>query len=315
MQRGIELRALTGACDVAVGWPVPGGGQTRLRFELLSAVSHDDLVLGRLVEAHADAVAITAELGQPLVHRGQRWGVWAAGPPDSLCAHSDEKTWRLEGSKAWCSGAALLTHALVDASTTTGQRLFAVNLDDPGIEVCAPTWAGPGMMRADTRLVRFHKAAARSIGQPGQYLSRPGFWAGGIGVAACWHGGTVAAARPLLLRSRHAPEAHLLAHLGAVHVALQQNRAILAVAAAELDRNFGQDHQLLAGSVRTTVERNAINVIDRVGRALGPGPLAHDGDHAALIADLSVYVRQHHGERDLETIGCEVSRLDEPWPV
>ena len=37
-------------------------------------------------------------------------------------------------------------------ATTTGQRLFAVNLDDPGIEVCAPTWAGPGMIRADTRL-------------------------------------------------------------------------------------------------------------------------------------------------------------------
>ena len=53
--------------------------------------------------------------------------------------------------------------------------------------------------------------------------------------------------------------------------------------------------------------------MDRVGRALGPGPLAHDADHAALVADLTVYIRQHHGERDLEQLGRRLSQLDDPW--
>ena len=53
--------------------------------------------------------------------------------------------------------------------------------------------------------------------------------------------------------------------------------------------------------------------MDRVGRALGPGPLAHDAGHAALVADLTVYIRQHHGERDLERIGRRLSQLDDPW--
>ena len=39
--------------------------------------------------------------------------------------------------------------------------------------------------------------------------------------------------------------------------------------------------------------------LDTVGRALGAGPAAHDAGYAARSADLTVYLRQHHGERDL----------------
>jgi hypothetical protein len=264
----VDLGTFTRACDVAGTWPLPGHGRTAHRFHLLSTVAVCDLVLGRLVEAHADAVAIVSELGSTLVCSGQRWGVWAAGPADSLRAFRDGRGWCVEGTKSWCSGAGLVTHALVDAATTSGQQLLAVDLDDPGVALCPPTWAGPGMARSDTRSVSFHQTPAQPVGWAGQYLTRPGFWAGAIGVAACWHGGTVSAARPLLDRSRHDPEPHLLAHLGAVHLALEQNRAVLTSAAAELDHDFDRDHELLAGSVRGTVERNATEVMDRVGRAL-----------------------------------------------
>jgi hypothetical protein len=89
---------------------------------------------------------------------------------------------------------------------------------------------------------------------------------------------------------------------------------VLTSAAAELDDDFDRDHELLAGLVRGTVERNATEVMDRVGRALGPGPLALDRRHGCLVADLTVYVRQHHGERDLEQMGRRVAQLDNPWP-
>ncbi len=309
----VDAAALAAACDLASSWPLPGRGHTGRRLDLLRSVAALDLPLGRLVEAHADTVAITAELGGPPIRPGQRWGVWAAGPADGLQARPDGHGWRIEGTKAWCSGASLITHALVDASSADGQRLFAVDLADPAVDVGPSTWAGPGMIRADTRTVHFHRALGVAVGQPGQYLNRPGFWAGAIGVAACWHGGTMMVARPLLDRSRRCPDPHLLAHLGAVHVKLQQNRAILTAAAGQLDDHARQDHELLAGAVRTTIERNAVAIMDRVGRALGPSPLAHDASHAALVADLTVYIRQHHGERDLEQIGRRLSQLDDPW--
>jgi alkylation response protein AidB-like acyl-CoA dehydrogenase len=310
----VDVGVLSAWCDLAHSWPLPGLGDTNRRFERLSSVAETDLVLGRLVEAHADAIAITTELGCDLVQAGRQWGVWAAGPADSVSASQTIDGWLIDGRKAWCSGATLLTHALVDASTGSGQQLFAVALDSPTVVLCPPSWVGPGMRRADTRTVAFEKAPAVPVGRPGEYLARPGFWAGAVGVAACWHGGTVAVGRPLLQRSRTSPDPHLLAHLGAVHVALEENRAVLRRAAHQLDTNPRSYHGLAARSVRSTIERNAAEVVDRVGRALGPGPLAHDAAHAGLVADLTVYVRQHHAERDLEQIGRDLSERDDPWP-
>jgi alkylation response protein AidB-like acyl-CoA dehydrogenase len=309
----VDVHVLAAWCDQANAWPLPGLGDTHQRFELLSSLAATDLVLGRLVEAHADAIAIGTELGSDLVQAGRRWGVWAAGPADSVRASWTVDGWRIHGRKAWCSGATLLTHALVDAATGSGQQLFAVELHSPAVVACPPSWVGSGMARADTRSIAFEQAPAVLVGRPGDYLARPGFWAGAVGVAACWHGGTVAVGRTLLERSRTSADTHLLAHLGAVYVALEENRAVLRRAARELDTTPDSDHALTARSVRSTIERNAMEVVDRVGRALGPAPLAHDAAHAGLVADLTVYVRQHHAERDLEQIGRDLAQGDNPW--
>jgi len=60
---------------------------------------------------------------------------------------------------------------------------------------------------------------------------------------------------------------------------------------------------LTARRVRAVVEAAVGDVLDRVGRALGPGPLATDPDHAKRVGDLALYVRQSHAERDLEEHG------------
>jgi hypothetical protein len=54
-------------------------------------------------------------------------------------------------------------------------------------------------------------------------------------------------------------------------------------------------------------------VLGRVGHALGAGPLGHDGDHARRVADLTVYLRQHHAERDLEQLGRLVAKGGGGW--
>jgi hypothetical protein len=43
--------------------------------------------------------------------------------------------------------------------------------------------------------------------------------------------------------------------------------------------------------------------IVRTGRALGPGPLVLDAEHARRVADLAIYIRQSHAERDLAALG------------
>lgn len=97
--------------------PLPGSGKTHARWDRLVAVGHRDLALAKLVELvepHHDAVAILAELGGPVPRDGQVWGVWAAEPPFAvLRATSSGNGWRLTGTKAFCSGGTLVTHALV----------------------------------------------------------------------------------------------------------------------------------------------------------------------------------------------------------
>jgi len=50
----------------------------------------------------------------------------------------------------------------------------------------------------------------------------------------------------------------------------------------------------------------------RAGRALGPAPLALDAAHAKRVADLSLYVRQYHSERDQESLGHALLEAADP---
>jgi hypothetical protein len=313
-------RAFAHACQAADTWPLPGQGHTERRLELLARWSAKDVVLGRLLEAHADAVAILYELRAdvgifPASGVPRRWGVWAAGPAEGVVASRCVEGWRVSGTKHWCSGASLVTHALVDGAAIDGQRLFEIDLAHPGVTLANSDWVGPGMSRADTRRVDLLDVPARAIGAPGDYLSRPGFWAGAIGVAACWHGGTIAVADSLRAAAESKLGPHALAHLGAIYGALLQNRSTLREAGRYVDAQPSVDLAVLARAVRFTIERNASAVVDRVGRALGPRPLAYDRGHAQAVHDLQIYIRQDHAEQDLERLGRNLVDGEVPWPV
>jgi alkylation response protein AidB-like acyl-CoA dehydrogenase len=234
--------------------------------------------------------------------------VWAAESRDAvLSARGDRKSVTLDGTKAWCSGAGLCTHALVTARLDSGDRgLFAVDLHHDGVRPLPSTWRNTGMAESDTRSVQFSGTPAVRVGEPGDYLNRPGFWHGAIGVSACWLGGARAVAAPLYRRAGGVHRPHLLAHLGAVDAALTAAEATLASAAGEIDAdplNRKGTAELIARRARAVVETAVDEAIHRTARALGPAPLCQDAQHARRVADLTIYVRQSHAERDLEQLG------------
>jgi alkylation response protein AidB-like acyl-CoA dehydrogenase len=296
--------------------PSPGSGKTRDRWAALADLAEEDLSLARLGEGHADAVAILADLGGPRPRAGSRWGVWAANPPGpSLAATRGEAGWRLRGTKQYCSGARTCTHALVTATATDGMRLFAVTTE--ALTPYPGTWPATGMAGSDTLDVGFADILAEPVGRPGAYVDRPGFTHGGVGVAACWYGGARAVGRTLLTAAmKRDVGPHALAHLGAVDIALSAAWTALDQAADEIDadpddlRNAGRGRAL---RVRALVESAATEVLGRVGRALGAGPLCHDEAHARTVADLTVYLRQHHAERDLAQLGALVTERGTTW--
>jgi hypothetical protein len=202
-----------------------------------------------------------------------------------------------------------LVHArLVTAMLHDGRRaLFAVDLSTASVERLPSTWHNPGMMGTDTRSVRFAQSGAVPVGRPGEYIERPGFWHGAVGVAACWLGGARGVAAPLYQRVlQGCADEHSLAHLGAIDAALTAADATLLAAAAEIDDDpldhFGRA-ELRARRGRAMVETAVDNAITRTGRALGPGPLCRDAQPAQRVADLTICVRQSHAERDLAALG------------
>jgi hypothetical protein len=285
--------------------PLPGGGQTAERWAVLAAVAERNLTLARVLEAHSDALAILAEAGQPAPDG--TWGVFAAEAPRHRV---DACRSALTGVKPWCSLAGRLDSALVTAHVGDDRQLFAVSLRHPSVTVAPPgDWVARGLRTVTSQPVRFDATPARPVGGPGWYLTRPGFAWGAIGVAACWHGGAVGL-QNTLLRASAARQGDLAAlHTGIVDAALYASQAALACAARDLDagRAVGPAGDVLALRVRAVVADTVERTIRQVGHALGPAPLAFDEEHARRVADLELYVRQHHAERDLARLGAAVT--------
>ncbi|SLJ88341.1 PIG-L family deacetylase [Clavibacter michiganensis] len=317
-------RALALAVALGDGGARPGAGGTADLWEALATLAAADLGIARTVEPHLDALAILEQERGAAGDDGARgvdthaggaaartWGVFAAeGGGDPLTAVADADgpdAVRLSGTKPWCSLAGSLTHALITAADDDGSRgLFAVDLRQPGVEVVPGAWAARGLVEVPSGPLRMRDVPARRVGAPGWYLERPGFHWGGIQVAACWYGGAVGLARTLLrAASRDGADRLLLMHLGAVDAGLDGARASLAEAALLVDRGRaeGEAGRLLAKRVRAVVARAVDDTLTHVAHALGPAPLAQDADHAKRVADLGLYVRQHHAERDDASLG------------
>lgn len=295
--------------------PLPGGGDTLRRWQALATVAGSDLSLLKLYEGHTDALAILAELdcqAPPGI-----WAVWAAEPPNAsvqLVTREDGFV-RITGSKPWCSGAAVVEHALVTAKDEQQRsQLVAVTLDQAGVNVGSSGWNAVGMAATSSVTVEFDNALARCVGGPQEYLDRPGFWHGGAGIAACWYG--AASRLATYLRHGHTDDPHAMAHLGAVDAALAGAAGALRECAGWIDENPAVSSELAARRVRAQVEGAVEAVQWHVGRALGATPFCRDRRFARLAADLPVFLRQSHGERDLAHLGLHLAaKADEAWAL
>ncbi|MDG9924423.1 MULTISPECIES: acyl-CoA dehydrogenase [unclassified Pseudomonas] len=300
--------------------PRPGDGNTLRRWQVLATVAGSDLSLLKLYEGHTDALAILAELDSEQLPG--LWAVWAAESP-SACVNlvsRDNRSVRISGSKLWCSGAAVVDHALVTVKDEQQRsQLVAVTLDQPGVSIGNTGWNAVGMAATGSVAVEFAEAHASCVGGPDGYLQRPGFWHGGAGIAACWYG--AASRLASYLRRGRTDDPHAIAHLGAVDAALAGAASALRECAAWIDCNPSASSELATRRVRAQVEGAVEAVQWHVGRALGATPFCRDRRFARLAADLPVFLRQSHGERDLAQLGLLLTARstqadgDETWAL
>jgi hypothetical protein len=298
-----------------LGAPAPAMGHTPERWSaMFDLAAIGDVTVARLVEAHLDAVAILHEAGRS-PRPGSLYGVWASVRPDGIDVELDGD--RLTGTKSFCSGVGFIDRALIDLYVDGSRRLADVGVDvgsdDPAVrgEV---VWHHRGLASANTGTVRFDRHDdVELVAPPGWYLDRPGFWHGAVGPAACWAGAAAGLARSI----EPSDDPYRTAACGAITADVWTMCAVLEQAGRDADRwpadRNGARHRALAA--RHAVHELATNVVDRFTRAAGPRPLVADSSVAQRVADVEIYLRQHHGERDLAALaGCDVraSRVSDP---
>ncbi len=315
--------------------PLPGSGHTLVRWQALAEVASHDLSLAKLYEGHTDALAILSELEVTIpaidgaTERAEgkpsSWGVWAAESPGGRVTITRQSAGpdgpvMLHGTKAWCSGAATASHALMTTwnDDTQEPQLVALDLAQAQIQVSEEKWQAVGMRGSASLQIDCEGAQAWPIGAPGAYLSRPGFWQGGAGVAACWYGGALRIARALqrALAASATPQIFQLQTAGRIDVIMQATAELLRAAAAWIDAHPQDDARAVALRVRLAAADCAMQVLREVGDVLGPSPFCHDAGFAQAAADLPVFVRQSHAARDHAALGeCVAHQERNSWAL
>jgi len=292
--------------------PPMGEGQSAARLTFLTTVGRDDLSLARLIEGHLDATQILREAKRP-VDKQALYAIWASGgPADSLHITQTARTasgLELTGTKPFCSGSDIVDRALI--YIYPNEQLVEVDMQAVGavgrIDFDGKAWEAPTFSETHTwnvALRRFPITQDNYIGGYKWYFERPGFCLGALGPAACWTGGAMALVDSV--RQRTLKDGHAKAHLGAMAALVCSMQSLLRWGAQQIDADpTNKSGQLFPSAlvVRHQIERGCTEILDRFGRTLGPRPYAFERDNSRRIAELTLYIRQCHAERDLEELG------------
>ena len=142
------------------------------------------------------------------------------------------------------------------------------------------------------------------IGPTNFYLSRPGFFPGGVGVAACWAGGAARIAdltrRPTARSGRGratstGPDAH---PPGRRRGRSHDGRPGPGALCWRSPTPIWLEVQALSTEARAVVAGAVHGVLSEAQRVAGPAGLAFDEDLTRAVHDLQLYVLQQNADAD-----------------
>jgi hypothetical protein len=286
--------------------PSPGSGDTPQRHQRIFEAGREDLSLAKLAEAHWDAVGILREARcEPAA--GARYAVWASEiPGHELRLDRTASGPTISGTKEFCSGAGLVERALLTAGPQ-GSCMVEVDLRSKPerIDTDGSGWHVDAFRFTQTAALTFRDYPVTAIiGEANWYVERSGFWQGACGPAAGWAGGAAGLVDYAMTTRRD--DAHTLAHLGAMEANVWVTECLLQAAAEEFDRSPGANAMVRALQVRHLIEQACTDTLRRFARCMGPAPLAKNADVARRYAELEIFLRQSHAERDLEALGRKI---------
>lgn len=287
------------ACGLGLGTE-PGGAAGALA--LLHALGEGNLAVGRVFEAHVNALRLIARFGAPAqvadaaqdAGAGRLFALWVTDPPMTGLTLMDG---RLHGQKQFCSAAGHASRAVVTATDGDGAVRLAVTALDHGVTVTPLAGGMQGMRAATTGQVAFDAVPAAPFGQPGDYLREPDFSAGAWRTSAVTTGGLDAllaeAVRQLKARGRTS-DPHQQARMGEALIAGETARLWMQAAAPRAE-DLGADPADTVAYVnlaRLAVERACLDAMALVQRCLGVAAFLRPNPVERLCRDLATYLKQ-----------------------
>lgn len=275
-----------------------------LLIGLLGALGQGNLAVGRLFEAHVNALQLIMTFGSPVqmeqaaadVQAGHLFGLWVTDPIGRTLTLD---AGILRGSKGPCSGAGHATRALVTVLTSAGTRMAVLPVDS-SMPVEPMQGVLTGMRAAANGVVHFDGVglpADALIGEPGDYLREPYLSCGAWRTTAVTLGGLdalVAATRDQLVRKRHQDAPLQQDRFGRMLIAQETARLWTAAAAqrAEFAEGSVADRVAYVNLARIAVETACLDAMRLAQRALGLAAFIRPNPVERLLRDLSVYLRQ-----------------------
>jgi alkylation response protein AidB-like acyl-CoA dehydrogenase len=297
-----EIERLRAAGALTSILPVRGHANPDELASLLILAGQGNLSVGRILEAHVNALHLIARYGTTASWHGDRlFGLWVTDPPkDGLRMRQSGNQIRLSGGKKFCSGAGFATAALVTAlDDDGGTQMLALRL---GIGETVRPLPSPlqGMRSAVTGAVDFTGCQTSSdalLGLPGDYLREPDFSAGAWRGSAVALGGLIAQLDHAIVQLRASgrfDSPHCRARLGTAIIARETSR-LWVQAAARAAENSSADpaHRVaIVGLARIAVETACLDAMRCVQRSLGLTAFQQANPVERICRDLTTYLRQ-----------------------
>jgi alkylation response protein AidB-like acyl-CoA dehydrogenase len=303
-----------------------GAGGALALLRLFALLGSGSLPVARLYEAHVNALQLIERYAAPqLAMRAARdaaeghvFALWVTDPHGSTLALQPHGAgFVLEGGKAFCSGAGVVTRALITAELQSATRMLVVSLE-PGMRVAPSPIRLGGMRAAITGSIDFSGMAIAPealLGEDGDYLREPVFSAGAWRGSACALGGLaalVALHREEIRRRGRDADPHQRARFGQLLIAHETARLWMREAALRACLEDGPSDEIVAyvNLARIAVETACLDAMRLTQRSLGLGAFIAGSRAEILCRDLGVYLRQPAPDETLDTAAAYFFRAD-----
>jgi alkylation response protein AidB-like acyl-CoA dehydrogenase len=295
-----EVARLRRAGALSPPLPVAGSGTADELAALLVLAGKGNLAVGRILEAHINALHLIARYGKR-PDDGRLYALWVTDPPvNGLRMRRRGNVIALSGGKQFCSGAGHVSGALVTAQDEDGTtRMLVLPL---GIGEVVRPLPSPlaGMRAAVTGAVDFtgcEVAAGALLGGPAAYLREPDFSAGAWRGSAVALGGLIALIDhgvTALRDSGRIRSPHAEARVGQAMIARETSRLWVSAAARAAEDPAADIlyRTSTVGLARIAVETACLDAMQLIQRSLGLSSFRQGTPIERICRDLSTYLRQ-----------------------